>query len=50
VDATGMSHVVSLAPGHLHRRQLDDQVNRIGEILQGKPELTIGPITVGPHA
>ena len=32
------------------RRQLDDQVNRIGEILQGKPELTIGPITVGPHA
>jgi hypothetical protein len=32
------------------RRQLDDQVQRVGEILEGKPQLTIGPITVGPHA
>jgi hypothetical protein len=25
-------------------------VQRVGEILEGKPQLTIGPITVGPHA
>ncbi|MFD2767541.1 winged helix DNA-binding domain-containing protein [Micromonospora eburnea] len=32
------------------RRDLDDQVERIGEILEGKPELTIGTVTVGGHA
>lgn len=32
------------------RRQLDEQVDRVGEILEGQPELTIGPVTVGPHA
>jgi hypothetical protein len=31
-------------------RDLDDQVERIGEILQGRPRLTIGTVTVGPHA
>ncbi|MET0135266.1 MAG: winged helix DNA-binding domain-containing protein [Kibdelosporangium sp.] len=29
---------------------LDDQVLRIGEILEGTPTLTIGAVTVGPHA
>jgi hypothetical protein len=32
------------------RRQLDDQVTRIGEILEGSPQLIIGTVTVGPHA
>jgi Winged helix DNA-binding domain len=32
------------------RRQLDDQVARVGEILEGDPQLTIGTVTVGPHA
>jgi hypothetical protein len=32
------------------RRELDDQVTRIGEILQGNPRLTIGTVTVGAHA
>ncbi|WP_113700834.1 winged helix DNA-binding domain-containing protein [Nonomuraea lactucae] len=32
------------------RGELDDQVARVGEILEGRPELTLGPVTVGPHA
>jgi hypothetical protein len=32
------------------RHQLDDQVIRVGEILEGSPRLTIGTVTVGPHA
>jgi hypothetical protein len=32
------------------RKLLDDEVGRIAEILQGRAELTIGPVTVGPHA
>jgi hypothetical protein len=32
------------------RRALNDQVARVGEILQGAPQLTIGPVTIGPHA
>jgi hypothetical protein len=32
------------------RRALDDQVARVGEILEGTPQLTIGPVTVGAHA
>ncbi|GGO63501.1 winged helix DNA-binding domain-containing protein [Nonomuraea cavernae] len=31
-------------------RELDEQVARVGEILEGEPELTIGPVTVGAHA
>jgi len=30
-------------------RELDDQVARIGEILEATPELTIGPVTAGGH-
>jgi hypothetical protein len=33
-----------------HQLALDDQVERLGEILEGKPELTIGTVTVSPHA
>ncbi|MFC4018741.1 winged helix DNA-binding domain-containing protein [Micromonospora sp. GCM10011542] len=32
------------------RRDLDDQVERIGAILEGRPQLTIGTVTVGSHA
>lgn len=32
------------------RRELDDQVERVGAILEGRPRLTIGTVTVGPHA
>jgi winged helix DNA-binding protein len=32
------------------RRELDDQVERIGEFLEGKPQLTIGTVTAGGHA
>ncbi len=31
-------------------RELGDQVERIGEILEGAPRLTIGTVTVGAHA
>ncbi len=32
------------------RRELDAQVERIGEFLEGTPQLTIGSVTVGGHA
>lgn len=32
------------------RRALEAQVERVGEILEGRPTLTIGPVSVGPHA
>jgi Winged helix DNA-binding domain len=32
------------------RKALENQVDRIGEILQARPRLTIGPVTVGGHA
>ena len=32
------------------RRELDDRVERIGEILESKPQLTLGSVTVGGHA
>jgi len=32
------------------RRELDDQVERVGAILEGMPEVSIGAVTVGAHA
>jgi hypothetical protein len=32
------------------RSALDDEVARVGEILQARTELTVGPVAVGPHA
>ncbi len=32
------------------RRELDDQVERVGEFIEGKPRLTIGAVTAGAHA
>ncbi|WP_328536974.1 winged helix DNA-binding domain-containing protein [Streptomyces sp. NBC_00344] len=31
-------------------RELKAQVERTGEIMEGRPELTVGKVTVGPHA
>jgi hypothetical protein len=31
-------------------RALEDRVERIGEILEGTPRLTVGTVTAGPHA
>ena len=32
------------------RRQLDEEVDLLGEVMQAKPTLTIGAVTVGAHA
>lgn len=34
----------------MQRHELDDQVERIGQFLEGKPQLTIGTVTTGGHA
>ncbi|MFE9649878.1 winged helix DNA-binding domain-containing protein [Streptomyces sp. NPDC006365] len=31
-------------------RELREQVERVGEVLEAKPELVVGKVTVGPHA
>ncbi|MEV7520334.1 winged helix DNA-binding domain-containing protein [Streptomyces sp. NPDC091371] len=36
--------------GRAHRRALDQEVERTGAALEGTAELTLGTITVGPHA
>ena len=33
-----------------HRGELAAQVDRLAEILGGTPDLTVGPVSVGPHA
>jgi hypothetical protein len=33
-----------------HRRQLDDEVELVGAVMGAKPTLTLGTVTVGPHA
>jgi hypothetical protein len=40
--------LVPLPPAQ--RRELDEQVERVGVILEGTPQLTIGTVTVGSHA
>ncbi|WP_346433535.1 winged helix DNA-binding domain-containing protein [Nonomuraea composti] len=30
--------------------ELQEQVLRVGQVLEGRPRLTIGPVAVGPHA
>ncbi|MGW3349715.1 winged helix DNA-binding domain-containing protein [Nonomuraea rubra] len=37
-----------LTPGQLG--ELQEQVLRVGEVMEGRPRLTIGPVTVGAHA
>ncbi|WP_157253003.1 winged helix DNA-binding domain-containing protein [Nonomuraea typhae] len=43
-----METLEPLSPAH--RLELDDQVARLGEIMDGAPALTLGQVTVGPHA
>lgn len=31
-------------------RELEEQAGRVGEVLEGRAELTVGEVTVGPHA
>lgn len=31
-------------------RELGEQVERVGEVLEAAPELVVGEVTVGPHA
>jgi hypothetical protein len=31
-------------------RELDERAQRVAEVLEGRPRLTIGTVTVGPHA
>ncbi|MFG2500305.1 winged helix DNA-binding domain-containing protein [Streptomyces sp. NPDC048441] len=31
-------------------RELEGQVERVGEVLEARAELVVGPVTVGPHA
>ncbi|MFF0060437.1 winged helix DNA-binding domain-containing protein [Streptomyces sp. NPDC005279] len=38
------------ALGAARRRELTQQVEHLGEMLQGRAELTVGAVTVGPHA
>ena len=51
---TGRRLQVSVEPLHdltaANLRALDDQVGRLGEILDATPTLTIGTVTVGAHA
>jgi hypothetical protein len=32
------------------RRQLEDEVDLVGAVMEATPTLTVGPVTVGPHA
>jgi Winged helix DNA-binding domain len=32
------------------RRQLEDEVELVGTVMEATPTLTVGPVTVGPHA
>ncbi len=34
----------------VRRKELDEQAARVGEILEGRTELTLAKVTVGPHA
>jgi hypothetical protein len=46
-------HITVEPLGTLTRTQrgaLDEQVEHVGAIVQARPELTIGPVSVGPHA
>lgn len=36
--------------GRLPKKELEEQADLIGEILSLTPRLTVGPVTVGPHA
>ena len=37
-------------PTRAQLAELDDQVGRVAQILEGTPRPTLGPVAVGPHA
>jgi hypothetical protein len=51
---TGRKLAITVEPlGELtatHRRQLDDEVELVGAVMEASPTLTVGTVTVGPHA
>jgi hypothetical protein len=51
---TGRKLEVTVEPFHrlsaVHRRELDDQVERIGEFIEADARLSIGTVTAGAHA
>ncbi|MEU7580068.1 winged helix DNA-binding domain-containing protein [Streptomyces sp. NPDC041068] len=51
---TGKSVAITVEPFRAlaarQRKLLDEQVQRIGAVLEARPTLTIGPISVGAHA
>jgi hypothetical protein len=34
----------------MHRRQLDDEIELVAAVMEATPRLTVGRVTVGPHA
>nr|WTB33338.1 winged helix DNA-binding domain-containing protein [Streptomyces sp. NBC_00830] len=46
--AVTVEPLAPLTAGQL--RGLEEQAERVGAVLEGKPELTVGKVTVGPHA
>ncbi|HEX5147828.1 MAG TPA: winged helix DNA-binding domain-containing protein [Candidatus Limnocylindrales bacterium] len=51
---SGMKLAITVEPLHelsaTHRRELDDEVELVGTVVEAKPTLTVGAVTVGPHA
>jgi hypothetical protein len=51
---TGRSLAITVEPlrelSATQRRQLDDEVELVGAVMEAKPTLTLGTVTVGPHA
>jgi Winged helix DNA-binding domain len=51
---SGRKLAVTVEPLHdltaTQRRQLDDDVELVGAVMQAQPALTVGTVTVGPHA
>jgi Winged helix DNA-binding domain len=51
---SGRRLVITVEPLHeltpTQRRQLDDEVELVAAVMQADPSLTVGAVTVGPHA
>ena len=51
---TGRTLAITVEPlGELttrQRRQLEDEVDLVGAVMEATPTLTVGTVTVGPHA
>ena len=47
---TAAAAAAAIGDAATQRRDLDEQVERIEEFLEGQPQLTIGTVTAGGHA